>query len=103
VSVSSPAPNPKLLLILISPRRRVGESEAEQRLYGDPASVHVVVALLWLCSPACVPMEERATVKPFHSGALRFLRDGQTPASGDNDVEFLPETGVDGDDGSGLG
>jgi hypothetical protein len=40
-------------------------------------------------------VEERAVVEPFHSDTLKFLRDGQTPVSDDDDAEFLPETGVE--------
>jgi hypothetical protein len=66
--------------------------------------MHMVVLLLWVCSPACALfVEEHGTIELFRGGALRFLRDGRTPVSGDDDAEFFPETGVDGDDGSGLG
>jgi hypothetical protein len=88
VLVSPPAPNNKLLLILISPRRCAGESKAERRLCGDPASAYVAATLPWVHSPAyALSVEERATVEPFHSGALKFPRDGRTPVSGDDDVE----------------
>jgi hypothetical protein len=104
VPVSPPAPNPKLLLILISPRRRAEESEVERRLCGDPASAHMAAALPWVRSPTCaLSVEESAAVEPFHSRGLRFLWDGWASAIYDDDAEFLPETGVDGDDGSDLG
>jgi hypothetical protein len=96
VSVSLPTPNPELLLILISPRQRAGESEAERQLYSDPASAHVAATLPWVRSPTCtLSVEERAVVEPFHSDTLKFLRDGRTPVSDDDDAEFLPETGVE--------
>jgi hypothetical protein len=104
VPVSLPAPNPKLLLILISPRRRAEESEVERWLCGDPATAHIAAALSWVRSPTCaLSVEECVVVEPFHSGGLRFLRDGRASASDDDDAEFLPKTGVDGDDESDLG
>jgi hypothetical protein len=64
----------------------------------------VVAALSWVRSQACaLSVEEHAAVEPFHSCALRFLRDGRTSVSGDDDTKFFPKTGVDGDDGSDLG
>jgi hypothetical protein len=64
----------------------------------------MAAVLPWVRSPVCaLSVQERATVEPFCCGALRFLRDGRTPTSGDDDAEFFPETGVDGDDRSGLG
>jgi hypothetical protein len=48
----------------------------------------VAATLPWVHSPAyALSVEERATVEPFHSGALKFPRDGRTPVSDDDDVE----------------